>query len=87
MELGMVEEFNRKHLASRASDPSLAARVKSFETAFGMQQQAPEVFDLSQGVRRHAQALRTGTRIHARASPGSVWSRAASPNAAFASSS
>jgi len=47
MELGMLEEFNRKHLASRASDPSLAARVKSFETAFGMQQQAPEVFDLS----------------------------------------
>ena len=47
MELGMFEEFNRKHLASRASDPSLAARVKSFETAFGMQQQAPEVFDLS----------------------------------------
>jgi hypothetical protein len=47
MELGMLEEFNRKHLASRASDPSLAARVKSFETAFGMQQQAPEVFDLT----------------------------------------
>jgi hypothetical protein len=47
LELGMLAEFNRKHLASRASDPSLAARVRSFETAFGMQREAPEVFDLS----------------------------------------
>ena len=43
----MLAEFNRKHLSGRASDPSLAARIKSFETAFGMQQEAPEVFDLS----------------------------------------
>jgi hypothetical protein len=47
MELKTLAEFNRKHLAGRASDPSLAARMKSFETAFGMQTEAPEVFDLS----------------------------------------
>jgi hypothetical protein len=47
LELGMLAEFNRKHLAGRASDSSLAARIRSFETAFGMQSQAPEVFDLS----------------------------------------
>src|SRR5205814_2998014 len=47
MELGLIAEFDRKHLAGRESDPSLVGRVKSFETAFGMQQEAPEVFDLS----------------------------------------
>ena len=47
MELGLLNFFNRRHLAGRESDPALAARIKSFETAFGMQQQAPEVFDFS----------------------------------------
>jgi hypothetical protein len=46
-ELDLLAEFNRRHLAGRPSDPSLAARMKSLETAFGMQQEAPEVFDLS----------------------------------------
>ena len=41
MELGLVAEFDRKHLIGRQSDPSLVGRVKSFETAFGMQQEAP----------------------------------------------
>jgi len=47
MELGLIAEFDRKHLIGRVSDASLVGRVKSFETAFGMQQEAPEVFDLS----------------------------------------
>ncbi len=47
MELGLLDFFNRRHLTGRESDPALAARIKSFETAFGMQQQAPEVFDFS----------------------------------------
>lgn len=46
MELGLIEYFNRKHLAERSSDALLAARIKSFETAFGMQKEAPEAFDL-----------------------------------------
>ncbi len=47
MELGLLEAFNRKHLKLREADPALAARLKSFETAFGMQREAPEAFDLS----------------------------------------
>ena len=48
-ELGLLDEFNRRHLtAGRAGvNPQLSARVKSFETAFGMQQAMPDVLDLS----------------------------------------
>jgi hypothetical protein len=46
-ELQLTEYFNRHHLATRETDSNLAARIKSFETAFGMQREAPEVFDLS----------------------------------------
>ena len=54
----------------RADDPALAARIRSFETAFGMQREAPEAFDLSQRDRRDARALRPG----ARAAPtGFAW--------------
>ncbi|MCS6953557.1 MAG: DUF1501 domain-containing protein [Bryobacterales bacterium] len=48
MELGLIEFFNRRHLAGREHDAALAARIKSFEVAFGMQKEAPEAFDLSQ---------------------------------------
>ena len=48
MELGLVEALNRRHQRERRShDPALAARIKSFETAFGMQMEAPEAFDVS----------------------------------------
>ncbi|MFO0930158.1 MAG: DUF1501 domain-containing protein [Gemmataceae bacterium] len=46
-ELDALAELNRAHLAARAGDPALAARIRSFETAFGMQTAAPEAFDLS----------------------------------------
>ncbi|MDG2408157.1 MAG: DUF1501 domain-containing protein [Pirellulales bacterium] len=46
-ELDMLGYLNRQHLAGRDADPNLSARIKSFETAFGMQNAAPEVFDLS----------------------------------------
>ena len=46
-ELQLTEYFNRQHLAERETDSNLAARIKSFETAFGMQREAPEAFDLS----------------------------------------
>ena len=48
MELGLLEAFNKNHLLARGNDPALAARVKSFETAAGMQQAAPDAFDVSQ---------------------------------------
>ncbi len=47
MELGLINFFNQRHLHEREPDVSLAARIKSFETAYSMQQQAPEAFDLS----------------------------------------
>src|SRR5436190_16002742 len=48
MELGLLDRFNRRHLARReAVNPALAARVKSFETAFGMQKEMPQVLDLT----------------------------------------
>ncbi len=46
-ELDMLEYFNRQHLKGRENDGLLKARIKSFETAFGMQMQAPEAFDFS----------------------------------------
>ena len=47
IELECMARMNQRHLALRAGDPLLAARIKSFETAFGMQAEMPEVFDLS----------------------------------------
>ncbi|MDP1799575.1 MAG: DUF1501 domain-containing protein [Planctomycetaceae bacterium] len=47
LELGVLAKMNQRHRASREADPQLAARIKSFETAFGMQAEMPEVFDLS----------------------------------------
>jgi len=47
-ELDLVAKLNAKHFSTRASDTALAARIDSFETAFRMQQAAPEAFDLSQ---------------------------------------
>jgi hypothetical protein len=47
LELGALRAWNQEHLASRAGDPLLAARLKSFETAFGMQMEAPDALDFS----------------------------------------
>jgi hypothetical protein len=47
LELGLADAFNRAHLARHKGDGELAARIRSFETAFRMQTEAPEVFDLS----------------------------------------
>ncbi|MDQ3652646.1 MAG: DUF1501 domain-containing protein [Acidobacteriota bacterium] len=46
-ELSLLDRFNRRHVQTRENDQNLAARIKSFETAFGMQREMPEVFDLS----------------------------------------
>jgi hypothetical protein len=47
LELAMMARANQRHLAARADDPLLTARIKSFETAFGMQAEVPDVLDLS----------------------------------------
>ena len=47
MELDLLGKLNGAHSDARAADQSLNARIRSFETAFGMQREAPEAFDLS----------------------------------------
>ncbi len=47
LESSLRERLNREHLAQRRADAALDARIRSFETAFGMQREAPEAFDLS----------------------------------------
>ena len=47
LELGVMARMNQRHLAARAADPLLSARMQSFETAFGMQMEVPQVTDLS----------------------------------------
>jgi hypothetical protein len=47
MELHLLDAANRRHLESGPRDAALEARIRSFETAFGMQRAAPEAFDLS----------------------------------------
>jgi len=47
-ELALQARMNERHLAARGNDGPLAARIRSFETAFGMQSELPGVFDLSE---------------------------------------
>ncbi len=47
LELGLADALNRRHLDARGHDSDLAARIRTFETAFHMQTEAREVFDLS----------------------------------------
>lgn len=47
LELGLANIFNQQHLAGRNQDSDLAARIRTFETAFHMQTEAAEAFDLS----------------------------------------
>jgi hypothetical protein len=46
-QLDLLGEVNREHLAQREADSALDARIASFELAFRMQTEAPELFDLS----------------------------------------
>ncbi|MCA9171790.1 MAG: DUF1501 domain-containing protein, partial [Planctomycetales bacterium] len=48
LELGLADVLNNRHLKDRAGDSSLSARIRSFETAFHMQTDAPEAFDVHQ---------------------------------------
>lgn len=47
LELGLAGALNRRHLAARSGDQELAARMRTFETAFHMQTDAREAFDIS----------------------------------------
>ena len=45
LELGLADVLNNRHLAARGGDTDLAARIRTFETAFHLQTEAREVFD------------------------------------------
>ncbi|MCY2966706.1 MAG: DUF1501 domain-containing protein [Planctomycetota bacterium] len=47
LELGLSGALNRSHGARHSANQELAARVRTFETAFHMQTEARDVFDLS----------------------------------------
>ena len=47
LELDLLSRLNKQHQTARPGDPALAARLQSFETAFGMQSEMPGVFDFS----------------------------------------
>ncbi len=47
LELGLADVLNSRHLAEHANDSELSARIRSFETAFHMQSDAPEAFDVN----------------------------------------
>lgn len=47
MELAFLKKNNRRHLGTHPAENALEARIRSFETAFGMQREAPEALDLS----------------------------------------
>ncbi len=47
LELGFADLLNNQHLKERANDSELSARIRSFETAFHMQADAPEAFDVA----------------------------------------
>ena len=48
LELGLADTLNRTHLKRHPGQGELAARIRTFETAFHMQTEAHEAFDLGQ---------------------------------------
>jgi hypothetical protein len=48
LELDLAGALNRRHLTAHGNDSELAARIRSFETAYHMQAAAPEAFDIRQ---------------------------------------
>ncbi len=48
LEMKLRHQLNTEHLHEREGDAALEMRIRSFETAFGMQREAPEALDISQ---------------------------------------
>jgi hypothetical protein len=69
LELGAMARLNQQHFATRSDESFLAARIKSFETAFGMQMEMPEVFDLS----RESDATLNLYGLERRSTKGFAW--------------
>ncbi|MCA8998133.1 MAG: DUF1501 domain-containing protein [Planctomycetaceae bacterium] len=63
-QLDLVQELNRKHLQERGIDPSLEARIHSFELAYRMQTEAADAFDINREPKHIREAYGEG--VHAR---------------------
>ncbi|MCS5572493.1 MAG: DUF1501 domain-containing protein, partial [Pseudomonadales bacterium] len=70
MELGLLKRLNRSHQQDRSADLAINARIRSFETAFGMQQAAPEAFSLSGETEKTLQMYGLERTVSA---PGGNW--------------
>ena len=46
-QLDLLNQLNKRHLEKRGSDPSLDARIQSYELAYRMQMEATDAFDIS----------------------------------------
>jgi hypothetical protein len=63
-QLDLVRRLNERHLAQRAHDPALEARIQTFELAYRMQSEASDAFDISSEPQRVRE--RYGTHVHGR---------------------
>ncbi len=60
-QLDALAALNRRHLAARAGDGDLEARIQSFELAYRMQSEAAEAFDVSREPKYVLDAYGPGT--------------------------
>ena len=60
-QLDLVQQLNRRHLASRDEDPQLETRINSFELAYRMQGEAADAFDINREPAYIRQAYGDGT--------------------------
>jgi hypothetical protein len=64
-QLDLMRELNTDHLAARGPDAALEARIKSMETAYRMQFEASEAFDLAQEPEKVREEYGEGHFAHA----------------------
>ena len=64
LQLDRLAEMNREHLLRAGPEPSLEGRISTFELAFRMQREMPEVEDMSSETAATRQALRPGRSGH-----------------------
>ncbi len=69
LELDLLGQLDRRHGFERPGDGRLAARMKSFETAFGMQMQMPDALD----VKRESKATLAEYGLDPDAPRGMAW--------------
>ena len=57
-QLDLLAQLNGEHLGRHAGEPDLSARIESFELAYRMQMEAPDLVDFSRETGRDPRALR-----------------------------